>query len=245
MEKAMRLMSAVLMVGSVAACNGADVTGPTIVGPGPAAQPGPGPDMSNGADIQGSGNLATESFEVSGFARVRLQGVGHLIIEQAGSESLRITADDNILPLVSAQVYGDELVLGTDPETTFASANSITYELSVVSLEALAVLGAAHAEIWDLDAESFYLHLEGAAAAMAEGRADAQQLTLRGTAHYDGRALHSRAVHVDIAGVSEGTVRVSESLQGWIDGRSSLEYIGDPTVSVTTSGGATVQQGEG
>ena len=197
----------------------------------------------NGADIQGSGILATESRDVAGFSRVTLHGVGHLIVEQGGAEALTITADDNILPLVTAEVFGEELVLGTLPDQTFASANNIVYRLTVADLEALAILGAAAAEIRSLEADRFAIQIEGAATVTATGQADEQNVVLRGVATYDARAFESRRVRVDVGGVSRATVRVHERLEGRVDGQSTLEYIGHPAVDVT--GGGAVQAIEG
>ncbi len=86
MERAMRLMGAMVALGAVAACNSGNVTGPSIAVPGPGGAPGTTPVSS--VDIQGSGTLVTEVREVSGFSRVTLHGVGHLTIEQGGAEAL-------------------------------------------------------------------------------------------------------------------------------------------------------------
>jgi hypothetical protein len=239
----MKTMNALVVMGALAACNSGSVTGPSIIGPGPGGTPGPGPEVVNGADIQGSGILATESREVAGFSRVRLDGVGHLIVEQGGAEALTITADDNLLPLVTAEVYGDELRLGTDARATWASPNPIVFTLTVANCEALGVFGAAAAEIRGLDAHRFAVHVEGAGTVSAAGRADEQEVVLRGVATYDARALPSRAVRVDVAGVSRATVRVRERLEGRIEGQSTVEYIGRPIVDVT--GGGAVQPIDG
>jgi hypothetical protein len=241
----MKLMSAMVVLGAVAACGGGSVTGPSHVGPGPAGNPGPGPDVVNNVNVHGSGILATESRDVPGFARVTLNGVGRLIIEQGVAEALAITADDNILPLVTAEVYGDELVLGTRSDTTFASPSNIVFNLTVTDLEALAVFGAATAEIRGLDVDRFAVQIEGAAAVAAAGRADQHDAVVAGVASYDARDLDCRAVRVDVSGVSEATVRVRESLEGRVDGQSAVEYIGDPIVNVDVSGGASVQPFDG
>jgi hypothetical protein len=242
-ERTMRLMSVMVILGVLAACNSGSVTGPSVVGPGPGARPGPGP--VGAADVQGSGVLARESRDVRGVARVRLHGVGHLIIEQGPAEALTITADDNILPLVTAEVYGDELVLGTMSGRTFASPNNIVFALTVADLDALAVLGAAGAEIRGLDADRLAIHLDGAAAVTASGRAAEQDVILSGVATYDARALDSGLVRLDVAGVSGAAVRVRERLEGRVDGQSTVEYIGQPVVAVEVAGGASVQRIDG
>jgi hypothetical protein len=219
----------VVMV-AVAACNSGNVTGP-----------GTGTNV----DVPGSGVVVTEAREVSGFARVTLHGVGHLVVEQGGAEALTVTADENILPLVTAEVFGGELVLGTLPGQTFASANNIVYTLTVAELEALTVLGAAAAEIRGLDADRFALQVDGAAVVTAAGRADEQDVVLSGVARYDGRGLDSRVVRIDVAGVSGATVRVHDRLEGRVDGQSTVEYIGHPAVDVDVAGGGTVRPIDG
>jgi hypothetical protein len=47
---------------------------------------------------RGSGQLSSESRQVSGFTKVELSGSGELKIEQTGTESLTISAEDNVLP---------------------------------------------------------------------------------------------------------------------------------------------------
>jgi hypothetical protein len=95
-------------MGALAAGNGGTVTGPGTEGPEPGGAPGPAPDPMNNVDVQGSGILATDARDVSGFTRVALHGVGHLVIEPGAAEGLTIIADDSILPLVTAEVFGDE-----------------------------------------------------------------------------------------------------------------------------------------
>lgn len=245
MERTMKTMSALMIVGALAACGGGSgsVTGPGPISPGPGGAAGPGPGGANGADIQGSGIPATEARSVAGFSRVRLDGVGHLIVEPGAAEALTVTADDNILPLVIAEVYGDELRLGTDPGATWASPNPLVFTLTVADIEALAVYGAASAEIRGLDARSFAVHVEGAGVVTAAGRADEQRVVLRGVATYEARDLQSRAVEVDVAGVSRATVRVQERLTGRVESQGTLEYIGHPAVDV--AGGGAVQQIDG
>ncbi len=54
--------------------------------------------------INGSGNIITQSIDVSNFDRVSLEGSGDVYIEQGQTESLTIEADDNIQPLLETKV---------------------------------------------------------------------------------------------------------------------------------------------
>jgi hypothetical protein len=245
-ERTMKLMVGMMVSGFLAGCGGSStVVGPSgIPGPGPAGSPGPGPNIESDVDVPGSGILATESRDVSGFSRVTLAGVGHLIIEHGAVEALEISADDNILPLFTAEVYGDELVIGTVGKT-FSSAHKPVFRLTVAELDALSVTGAAAAEVRGLDTQRFAIRIDGAAAVTAAGRADEQDVFISGVASYDARALDARAVHLDVSGVCGVMVRAREILDGWVGGQSTVEYLGSPTVNVNvTEGGAVSPAGE-
>ena len=54
--------------------------------------------------VVGSGTAATESRSVSDFRGVSVSGVGQVILENTGTESLTITAEDNIMPLLESEV---------------------------------------------------------------------------------------------------------------------------------------------
>jgi hypothetical protein len=62
----------------------------------------------------------------TGFTKVELSGTGELPIETTGTESLTISAEDNILPRLTSKVSGDTLILGTKP-TTIVTTKPITF----------------------------------------------------------------------------------------------------------------------
>src|SRR5215207_10314646 len=90
----------------------------------------------------GSGTPATENRPVSGFSNVELAGSGELIVEQTGTESLTLEADDNLLPLLTSEVSGDTLHLGVRPNTTLRPRTPIIYRLTVSQLTGLEVSGS-------------------------------------------------------------------------------------------------------
>jgi hypothetical protein len=73
-----------------------------------------GTDETSGT-IEGSGNVESESRDVSGFDEVDLRGVGNLSIRQTGSESLSVEAEDNVLPKITTEVVNGRLILSPSP----------------------------------------------------------------------------------------------------------------------------------
>lgn len=218
------LLAAVL---GVLACGGGSGGGSTtITGP--------------GAIVQGSGVTVTETRSVSGISGVSISGVGLLIIEQTGSESLTVTAEENILPLLTVEIVGDLLILGIQPNTQINTTQGIVYRLTVRELDRISLSGATQVEASGLDTSYLEVSLSGASAAVLAGTAQRQLVAVSGASRYDSAALSCRYATVDISGASSAVVRVSDRLEGQVTGAAVLEYYGNPLVEV--SGGATVRR---
>ena len=192
--------------------------------------------------IQGSGNVVTETREVSGFTAVSLNGVGHLIIDQTGSESMSITADDNILPYIETRVRGRELVIGIQDNTTFNNVTELTYHVTVQTINSLELNGAGAVEVLNLDGQDWQTTLAGGGTITVSGKVDVQTAELNGAGAYNAEALQSQEATVRQNGAGMAIVQVSERLDVSIDGLGSVEYIGNPTVREEINGLGTVRQ---
>jgi len=192
--------------------------------------------------IQGSGNVVTEEREVSGFTAVSLNGVGHLIIDQTGSESMSITADDNILPYIETRVRGRELVIGIQDNTTFNNVTELTYHVTVQTINSLELNGAGAVEVLNLDGQDWQTTLAGGGSITVSGKVDVQTAELNGAGAYNAEALQSQEATVRQNGAGMAIVQVSERLDVSIDGLGSVEYIGNPTVREEINGLGTVRQ---
>jgi hypothetical protein len=62
--------------------------------------------------VSGSGVVISQSWEVEGFNRIEMSGIGTLYITQGEVESLKIEAEDNILPKIKSEVQNETLSIG-------------------------------------------------------------------------------------------------------------------------------------
>jgi hypothetical protein len=111
--------------------------------------------------FNGSGNLETQTFEVSNFDRVRLDGSGDVYVQLGEVESLSVQADDNIMPYLEIEVSGHELRLGTKPGVTLNPSQSITYNLTVKNLSGIALNGSGNYYVSPIQSGSMDLSLNG------------------------------------------------------------------------------------
>ena len=192
--------------------------------------------------VSGSGNVVTETREVSGFTAVNLQGQGEVIIDQTGSESLTISADDNIMPYLETVVNGDTLIIRTTEEVVFNDTTELTFHITAADLEAIELAGAGSFTVNDLAAENWQVNLPGAGSITVSGHTTEQTVTMDGAGSYFAADLESEEAVIESNGAGTAVVQVSDTLDVTINGLGNVEYIGNPTVTQEINGVGSVQQ---
>jgi hypothetical protein len=191
--------------------------------------------------IDGSGKVVTEPRPVAGFTAVSLRGSGRLVIEQTGTDSLTVTTDDNLLPLVQSEVKGNTLELGPKEWTTVLHpTKDIVFTLHVKTLEALDISGSGDVEAKGLNPESLRVEISGSGAASVQGTANDLNLTISGSGAYQGAQLASKRATVKVSGSGSAVIAASETLNADVTGSGSIQYVGDPKVVQQITGSGSV-----
>lgn len=184
----------------------------------------------------GSGQLATQSRQVSGFTSVELTGVGELSIDQTGTESLTVSAEDNLLPLLTSEVEGDTLILGKKPNTRIVTTKPITYTLTMKDITGLAVSGSGTINAPKLSTDALRIEISGSGMITTAGNADDQSLEISGSGRYLADGLTTKTTTAEISGSGTASVVASDALDVKISGSGTLTYSGNPQVTQTVSG---------
>jgi hypothetical protein len=207
-------------------------------------------------EIVGNGVVISESRPVNGVFGVRLESIGTLHVEQGSSETLRVEADENILPYIVTAMSGATLEIRTEPGFELIPTR-IDFYLTVVDLDRIELAGLGRIEVADLVTSALNLENTGAgeidlsnltanelsvnhsglAQIRVKGQVNGQNVELTGLGDYEAGELASSEVEVLITGAGSVTVRVSLSLTATITGTGSVYYYGDPpTIDFTDSG---------
>jgi hypothetical protein len=194
------------------------------------------------AGTTGSGTLRTETRDVSGFTAVDLTGVGDVLIEQGGTESLSIQAEDNLLPDLTSEVSDGTLHLGTRDGKNIAPTRAITYRVSVKNLSGLRLTGSGSETATGINASSIAIDLTGSGNITTKGTADAQTINISGSGTYSAGSLATKSSDAQISGSGDATLSVSDTLNVDISGSGSISYTGDPKVTQDISGSGKLRQ---
>jgi hypothetical protein len=186
--------------------------------------------------VSGSGQVKSETRQVSGFTGIELSGNGEVTIEQGDPESLTIEADDNVLPVLTSEVENSVLHLGTEPRTTVQTRNPIRYRVTVEDLTSIGLSGSGSVSATNLRVDTLQVNISGSGMVNLAGAADQQELDMSGSGRYQAAELSSRSATIEISGSGRATVAVSDQLRVDISGSGTVTYSGDPRVDQSISG---------
>lgn len=218
-----------------------------------------------GGGIEGSGKIESETREVQGFLAVSINYPADVIIQQGKVESVKVEADDNLLPQLTTEVNDETLVVENQEESwtqrvnptervkititvkdlreiEFSSAGSLrvnglkTDELSVN------LNGAGEIILNELDVNKLESRLSGTGNIKANGTADELELRISGVGSFEAPELQSMVASVRISGAGSATVRVEDDLTARVSGAGSVKYYGSPNLDEDVSGAGSVNK---
>ena len=214
--------------------------------------------------VRGSGNLTTQTRDVSGFNEIQLDGAGRLVITQGDAESLEIEAEDNLINELTSDVEAGVLELGyaeSPLRRRIVPTRRIVYTLTVTDLTLITINGAADLEIDSLETQSFELAINGAGRTEIEGLAaeeldviirgagsiniagevPVQSITIEGAGNYQAGDLQTSDTTVTINGAGNSVVWATESLDIVIRGGGNVSYYGSPEVTRSITGAGDIR----
>lgn len=92
--------------------------------------------------IAGSGHVIAKTIDIETFDGITLEGIGNVQVKQGDSESLVVSTDDNILPLLDIGVKGGDLVLGTRGRIEIVPSKTVTYDITIKNLSRVTLSGS-------------------------------------------------------------------------------------------------------
>ena len=178
--------------------------------------------------VVGSGNLQTETRQVSGVQAVELRGAMNLVLRQGQREGVEVRADHNLLPLIETHVVERSgrrtLVIDSLRGVSYTTRNELTVTVSLIDLKALTISGSGDAHCERLTTDSLHVRLSGSGN-LALSRLETNALDIRLSGSGDAKAS-GRTSRVELA----------------IAGSGDLTYAGDPTVNHSISGSGSIKK---
>lgn len=170
-----------------------------------------------------TGPSATQGREIETVSAVELDTSGELNVATGDHATLTVTAGENVIDRLTAEVKDEVLHLGIDGEP-LAWGGDIRYELTVPTLDAISVLGSGEAKVDLTGAAEPAILVKGSGSVHAEGiAADSASMTVAGSGSIAVQSIDVQKVTTKIDGAGEITANGTTDEQD-VEIRSSGDY---------------------
>ena len=192
--------------------------------------------------VQGSGKVKQEERTLAPFSSVRINLAADVTVTKGANPASTITADDNILPLITTQVSGGVLTISNSK--SFASNTQLLVQITAPSLSSLVVDGAGDVNLSGVDEKTLELVTRGSGALRASGQVDALTARLEGAGDMGLFELQTHSAEVLLNGAGTIQVSASETFSGAIEGSGDILVHGHPRMvrSVVNGAGSIIPQ---
>ncbi len=205
--------------------------------------------------IVGSGILSEQARSIDTFTGVNLSGAFNATIDSC-SDGIRLSGDDNILPLIQTEVsdqilyvfsdsnYESEELINVDicagslTSVAAAGANQVTVNVELADAD-LDISGASDLTAADITGENLDIELSGASSATISGASTSMNADLSGSSALDARQLQNDTTVLVATGASVARISANQ-ISGSLSGASQLFINQDASISVLTNGASSI-----
>ena len=174
--------------------------------------------------VTGSGNVVTETRDVSNFSRITLAGIVNVYVTQGAGTSVRIEAEDNLIPYFGTTVTGDTLTIGIKHEyigVNLHPLKPVKFYVTTPKIEAVTLAGSGNIIVGDTQTTGFNVSLLGS------GNISTGKLT---ATNVDAKLAGSGNISLGTVSATEVTANIAGS------GNIGIETVMADKISSTTSG---------
>jgi hypothetical protein len=211
--------------------------------------------------INGNGQVIKQERAISPFKSVSVSGSFEVVLIQGDQEALVIEADENLMEFITAEVNGNELVIGTEKNLrnyeelkvyiTFKEIGSLDLSGAVdlygeqrLKFNDLSIDASGATEITlELEAVSMTLILSGASEITFSGYCQELNVESSGASEMNAENLETDTTSLEISGAGELSVFVNDRLDVEVSGAASVRYKGNPeSVNQVSSGAGSIRK---
>lgn len=194
--------------------------------------------------VTGSGTSATQSRDIAQVRSVGLSVPGTLDIVQGDRESLSVTGDDNVLPLVETAVEQGALRIRFRESRSLSVTPKVPlrFTLQVRALEGIAIAGSGDVRAERLDVPKLHVSVSGSGNALLGGKVQSLDVDVAGSGNVKASKLEASRATVSIAGSGDARLWVREAISASIAGSGNVDYFGDPKASTSIAGSGRVRR---
>jgi hypothetical protein len=193
----------------------------------------------NGANkVTGNGKISSDTREIQPFKAISIEGVFNIILNQGTKESVKVEADENILPVIITVVENDTLKVKMKGNTSINKTGKLNVYVTLAAVSYLSNAGVGTLKCTDtLNLKELSLNLEGVGS--TELRLKAEKLNVEsktvGALQLSG-VVKETSIHNEGVGMIQAFDLKSEKLTLHTSGVGGAEVFASQELTIDASG---------
>lgn len=205
--------------------------------------------------IYGEGVVTFEIRDLSSFSKLAANDSVHVYFGDIGEETVKIQAEQNLLPYIYTKVSHDTLHI--DISKNIKPSKQINIYLGIKQLSEITTTGTvilsnekslkvdtlkisasgiSQVSLPGLDCEHLQLEMNGSSTVTLKGTASKQEVNMTGATVYKALGLITNMTTISISGAGKAWVNAKDKLNITLTGAAYLGYQGDPEIQKSITG---------
>ena len=177
-------------------------------------------------NIQGSGNIISESRELNNFTSIILLGSIDVNIKTSESNNCVVVADDNLIPYIKTEVINNKLNISLNE--SYSSEEKLVVNINTPNYDEVSLSGSGNINILDFKNNNLSLNISGSGNITGNGEVETLVVKINGSGNLMSKEIKSKSATITINGSGDGEVFASDSISAKINGSGNIKYFGNP-----------------
>ena len=177
-------------------------------------------------NIQGSGNIISESRELNNFTSITLLGSIDVNIKTSESNNCVVVADDNLIPYIKTEVVNNKLNISLNE--SYSSEDKLVVNINTPNYDEVSLSGSGNINILDFKNNNLSLNISGSGNITGNGEVETLVVKINGSGNLMSKEIKSKSATITINGSGDGEVFASDSISAKINGSGNIKYFGNP-----------------
>ena len=179
-------------------------------------------------NIQGSGNIISESRELNNFTSIILLGSIDVNIKTSESNNCVVVADDNLIPYIKTEVVNNKLNISLNE--SYSSEEKLVVNIKTPNYDEVSLSGSGNINILDFKNNNLSLNISGSGNITGNGEVETLVVKINGSGNLMSKEIKSKSATITINGSGDAEVFASDSISAKINGSGNIEYFGNPEI---------------
>ena len=176
--------------------------------------------------VRGSGVAKTESRALASFSKIDLTGSPDVEVAVGPAESVVVTADDNLLPLIETTVKGDTLEIGS--HHSYSTSLGVKLKITIPAIDGVHISGSGNIDVTGLKSDDLEAGITGSGNITLKGAVTKLHGHITGSGDLRAGDLGAKNVEVTVTGSGNAMVHATDQLNANVTGSGDIRYSGNP-----------------